>query len=96
MSRVVFSPKAQADIDVIWNQSVQNWDIIQAQRYIRHIQAAVETLAAYPALGVACDFIRDGYRRHPAGSHVIYFRQIENGIAVIRILHKRVDVNQPF
>lgn len=94
MSQVVFSPKAKADIDAIWKQSVQNWDVVQAERYIRQIQAAVVTLAAYPALGVACDFIRAGYRKHPVGSHVIYFRKIEDSIVVIRILHKRMDVDQ--
>ncbi|MCG8434648.1 MAG: type II toxin-antitoxin system RelE/ParE family toxin, partial [Gammaproteobacteria bacterium] len=35
-------------------------------------------LAENPDIGKACDEIRDGYRKFPQGSHVIFYRQIGN------------------
>jgi len=45
-------------------------------------------LAANPALGRACDWIRPGLRRFEKGRHVLFYRQEENGILVSRILHQ--------
>ncbi|HAS6074035.1 type II toxin-antitoxin system RelE/ParE family toxin, partial [Vibrio vulnificus] len=50
-----------------------------------------------PDIGKACDEIRDGYRKFPQGSHVIFYRQIgSQNIEIIRILHKSMDVNPIF
>jgi toxin ParE1/3/4 len=49
-------------------------------------------LAENPALGQSAEAIRVGYRKHLSGSHVIYYRQSGAGIAVVRILHQRMDV----
>jgi toxin ParE1/3/4 len=38
-----------------------------------------------------CGHIRPGYRRRGVEHHVIYFKQTDYGIAVIRILHQRMD-----
>lgn len=43
-------------------------------------------------IATACDHIRSGYRRYPVERHVIYFRLMPYGIAIIRILHDRMDV----
>ncbi|TNE83044.1 MAG: type II toxin-antitoxin system RelE/ParE family toxin, partial [Gammaproteobacteria bacterium] len=42
-------------------------------------------------LGMCCDEIIPGYRRHPVGSHIIFYRTAPSGcVQVIRILHKRM------
>ncbi|EGR4140684.1 type II toxin-antitoxin system RelE/ParE family toxin, partial [Vibrio cholerae] len=47
--------------------------------------------------GKSCDEIREGYRKFPQGSHVIFYHQIgSQQIRVIRILHKSMDVNPIF
>ncbi|OOQ68213.1 plasmid stabilization protein ParE [Vibrio parahaemolyticus] len=54
-------------------------------------------LAENPDIGKACDEVRDGYRKFPQGSHVIFYRQIgSQSIEIIRILHKSMDVNPIF
>jgi toxin ParE1/3/4 len=92
MRRFALSPRAQADLDEIWDYSATRWGVLQSEAYVRLIQTAMQTLAASPGLGRTCDAIRRGYRRHPAGSHVIFYRQHGGIIEIIRILHQRMDV----
>lgn len=94
MTRYVLSPRAQADLDEIWDYSAANWGDDQAEAYTRQIQAAVELIAADPRRGRACDDIRPGYSRFTVGSHVLFYRRAESGIDVVRILHQRMDFDR--
>jgi toxin ParE1/3/4 len=90
------SPRAQADLEDIWDYTVDRWGGGQAERYVRDIYLAVEYLAveslvAAPGLARSCDDIRRGYWKYPVGSHVIFFRRYPYGIDVVRILHSRMD-----
>jgi toxin ParE1/3/4 len=87
----VLSPRAQTDIDEIWNYTQDQWGADQAETYIRLIQAAIEAVAADPRRGRPCDDIRPGYRKFAAGSHFVFYRVIAAGIDVVRILHQRMD-----
>jgi toxin ParE1/3/4 len=60
-------------------------------RYTDEITAAFDQLANNPQTGTPCDYIRKGYRRSRIGRHAIYFRITDYGIAVIRVLHDRMD-----
>ncbi len=62
-----------------------------AQRYTDLIEAACARLANARLLSQDCSVIRPGYRRRNVEQHTIYFRQTSYGIAVIRILHQRMD-----
>jgi toxin ParE1/3/4 len=62
-----------------------------AVRYTDLIEAACAGLAAAPQRAQDCAQIRPGYRRHSVGQHVIYFRPTGYGIAIVRILHQRMD-----
>jgi toxin ParE1/3/4 len=94
MSGYVLSPRAKADLDDIWDYTERNWGAEQAKAYIRLIGAAIQTLATSPARGKACDHIREGYRKYPAGSHVVFFRLTDGVIDVVRILHRRMDFDR--
>ena len=91
MSRFVLSPRAQADLDAIWDYTVKTWDAHQAERYVRMIAEAIEFVALSPGIGKSCDHIRDGYRKYPAGSHFLFYRQLDGRIDIVRILHRRMD-----
>ncbi|WP_371868153.1 type II toxin-antitoxin system RelE/ParE family toxin [Pseudoduganella rivuli] len=51
-------------------------------------------LAQFPMAALACDYIRSGYRRSRVERHMIYFRVTDYGIAVVRILHERMDASR--
>ncbi len=92
MSCYVLSPLARADLDDIWAYSAQRWGDDQAEAHLRMLQSAIVAAAAEPLRQPACDAIRAGYRRQRAGSHLIFYRLLADGIDVVRILHERMDV----
>jgi toxin ParE1/3/4 len=94
--RYVLSPRAQRDIDDIWDYTAERWGPSQAEFYIRQIWRHIETVAALPSSGHACDDIRKGYYRSLVGSHVLFYRVIDGGIDVVRVLHGRMDVERHF
>ena len=65
----------------------------QADRYYRDIIAAIDRLAVGEISGRASE-IRLGYLKYPVGRHFVFFRQFQDGIEVIRILHQSMDVNR--
>jgi toxin ParE1/3/4 len=91
MSGYRLSPRAQADLEDIWDYTVDQWGGGRAEAYIRQIYEAVETLVATCGAARSCDEIRRGYWKYPVGSHVIFFRRHPYGIDVVRILHSRMD-----
>lgn len=91
MSRYRLTPAAQQDLSSIWDFTEERWDISQAERYIREIQAAVERVAEDPARGSVREEIREGYRSYAVGSHVLFYLQRASHIEVVRILHQRMD-----
>jgi toxin ParE1/3/4 len=87
----ILSPRAQADIEEIWDYTAETWDDDQAERYIRQILDAIERIAADPRRGRPCDHIRPGYRKYSVGAHVLFFKVIGDRIDVVRVLHQRMD-----
>ncbi|PVM93958.1 type II toxin-antitoxin system RelE/ParE family toxin [Caulobacter endophyticus] len=91
MSRLAFRPLARKDLRDIWNYSHDRWGAKRADDYASGLNKLLKRLAAGPSLGEACGHVRDGYRRHPSGSHMIYYRLADRGIEVVRILHQQMD-----
>ncbi len=95
MSRsYVLRPLAVADLEDIWAYGVERWGAGQAERYLRQVQRVIETVAEHPRQGRACDEIRPGYFKVPAGSHRVFYRLTTTGIEVVRILHQRMDIDR--
>ena len=85
------TPVAQRDLDGVFEYSASQWCLAQARRYVDLIEAACAAMAAAPMRGQDCAHIRAGYRRRGVEEHVIYFRPTGYGIAVVRILHRRME-----
>lgn len=49
-----------------------------------------------PAMGSMADDIKPGYRRFAHQSHMIFYRNHEQGIPIVRILHKAMDIEKQF
>lgn len=91
MAEYRLSPRARSDLDELFDYTVAEWGLPQALRYADLIETACANLAEAPLQGRGCAEIRPGYRRHNVEKHVIYFLVTQYGIAVIRILHRRMD-----
>lgn len=91
MAEYRLAPAAERDLEEIWRYTAEQWGIEQAHRYTDALTAAFAELAEAPKSAAACDHIRAGYRRRGVERHVIYFRITAYGIAIVRILHGRMD-----
>jgi toxin ParE1/3/4 len=89
--RFVLSPRAEADLEEIWDYTAERWGLDQAETYARQLWADITTVAARPLIGRPCPDVRVGYYKYPSGSHILFYRLIPNGIDVVRILHERMD-----
>lgn len=87
---ILFSPRATADIDHIYDHTEANWGIDQAKKYTQ-LKFACHGLAELPRSGRLAHTIRKGYSVLNCGSHNIFFREEHSRIVIVRILHNRMD-----
>jgi toxin ParE1/3/4 len=87
----VLTPRAQTDLDDIWNYTADRWGLDQTETYTRQLWKDIAAVAERPSLGRECSEVRRGYRKYPSGSHVLFYRPTADGIDVVRILHERMD-----
>lgn len=91
MAEYRLTPAAERDLEAIWIYTLRRWGVEQANRYIDIRTAAFAELAESPKTAPACDQIRPGYRRRSVERHMIYFRITAYGIAIVRVLHDRMN-----
>lgn len=94
--RFILTPRAQADLDEIWDYTAARWSLDQAETYTRQLWRDIASVAERPSLGSECPEVRKGYRKYCSGSHVLFYRVIADGIDVVRILHERMDYGRHF
>ncbi len=91
MSQVILSPKAKADLSDIWEYTIAEWGIDQAEKYVRELWAAMQENGCDLSTSTDISNVRKGYRKIRSGSHIIFFKPTRERIDVIRILHQRMD-----
>jgi toxin ParE1/3/4 len=76
------TPRAQRDLDGVFEYGVAQWGLAQALRY-RSDRVGLCRDADAPLRGQDCAHIRAGNRRRSVGEHLLYFRATGYGIAVV-------------
>ena len=93
MKLLSFSPRAETEIDTIWDYSASHWGSDQADAYTDAIRDTCRDLASGMRRGRGSN-IRGGFLKCPCGSHVIWFRATDDRLDIIRILHGMQDVER--
>ena len=92
MVLVQLSKEAKNDLRSIALFTENRWGKAQRNLYIKQLDEAFLMLAQNPHFGISCDTVRDGYRKLPQGSHIIFYKHdAKSHILVVRILHKCMD-----
>ncbi|MEM7642312.1 MAG: type II toxin-antitoxin system RelE/ParE family toxin [Pseudomonadota bacterium] len=94
MKNVVILPDAEADIVDIWHHTIDRWGFDQAVRYDAMMQERIEGLASGRTASQKVDGIRSRMRRALVGQHVVFFREDDEAVTVVRVLHQRMDVGR--
>lgn len=84
--------KAIADVLEIGRYTEKHWGQVQRDKYLTLLDESFKSIAQIPTQGRDCSEIKIGYRKMNVGSHVVFYRQIENDkIQIVRVLHGRMD-----
>ena len=90
------SAKAVDDLKSIGRYTQDNWGRTQRNKYLSMLDDCFHTIVRQPEIGIACDYIRPGYRKYHVGRHLIFYRQSTSHIDIIRILHDSMDIKSHF
>ncbi|MGM0681280.1 MAG: type II toxin-antitoxin system RelE/ParE family toxin [Thermodesulfobacteriota bacterium] len=88
------TPAAKSDLIDIWNYTVDSWGEKQAEKYMYDIETKLEQLATNPEIGRKRPEIAPGYHSFPVGKHIIFYRQSNDHIDIIGILHGKMDIDK--
>lgn len=91
MSQIVLSPKAKSDLSGIWDYTLEEWGVEQAEKYVRELWAEMQKQASDHSASTDISDVRSGYRKKKSGPHIIFFKLIDD---VIRILHQRMEFDR--
>jgi toxin ParE1/3/4 len=87
------APLAVQDLEGVYLYTLRTWSLRQAESYIGDLVAAFEGLAAGVKTGRMAD-VAEGYFKMPVGSHVIFYRDGDDAIDIIRVLHQAMDASR--
>jgi len=88
------SRQAKSDVLNITRYTIDQFGLNQARSYHSAMTECFKVLSENSSLGKSIDHIRKGYRRYDHKSHIIFYKVEEQGIYIVRVLHKSVDLPQ--
>ena len=86
------TPRAAKDLRSIGRYTEQTWSRKQRDAYLRALDQRFSWLARNPNAGRARPDIKAGYFSFPQGAHLIFYLARKDGIDIIGVLHRRMDV----
>ena len=97
MKAFELTTEAKEDLRKIARFTEKRWGRDQRFLYIKQFDDVFHLLAKTPSVGKQCHYIKEGYRKSPQSSHIIFYRESDKSkIIIIRILHKSMDVESKF
>lgn len=95
MAKYQLTNKAVADLNRIWEYTLEHWSENQADRYYNMLLDICQDIANNLELGKNCDGIRSELFGLKASRHIIFYRKFDvNPIEITRILHERMDLKK--
>ncbi len=94
MRRIRFAPDTADDLEEIHRHIERESGEEQATKAVRRILDRAEQLARFPRLGMLREHVEGAWRMFPEGAYLIYYREIDDGVELLRVLHSRRDQTQ--
>ncbi len=86
--------QAKQDLINIWLYTFNEWGEIQADKYLDGLENSLHLLAKQPLICRERAEFDPPIRIHHYEHHIVVYLVIEDGINIIRVLHKNMDVGQ--
>jgi len=91
MSELILSPEAEQDLIDIWLYIAED-SPVNADHYTDKLYDKGIILAENPQMGADRSDLMDELRSFPFDHYVLYYREINNGIEMVRVLHASRDI----
>ena len=95
MPKIIKSEAAKQDLSEIWEYIAED-SPVNASQFLRLINQKCLLLVDQPHMGVLRTDIASRLRSFPVGHYVIFYRPINSGIELVRILHAGRDFDVLF
>ncbi|HEY9852847.1 MAG TPA: type II toxin-antitoxin system RelE/ParE family toxin [Leptolyngbyaceae cyanobacterium] len=95
MATIIKRPLAEQDLLDIWEFIAED-SLDRADEFLDRLEGKLQTLALNPGMGRRREELLTGLRSFPSDNYIIFYREIEGGIDVIRILHGSRDFEEIF
>ncbi len=95
MNRYVFTLQARLDIKEI-SQFITRENPQAATRFVNAVEQKCKTLAEFPNMGRSFDYLAPSLRGFTISNYVIFYRPIDDGIEVERVLSGYRDFDALF
>ncbi|MYL85317.1 type II toxin-antitoxin system RelE/ParE family toxin [Desulfovibrio aerotolerans] len=95
MPIVLKLPQAEADLNEIWLYIARD-NIENADSFLEKIEARCLSLAEFPRMGISREELAPFLRSLSVGNYIIFYKPIENGIVVVRVLQGMRDIEAVF
>ena len=92
MAKYRVTPRARDDLLNIGRYTEQNWGKAQRNRYLKNLEKRFDWLSDNPGIGKHRSEIYDGYYSYPQGEHVVFYLISSDGIDIIGVPHKNMDI----
>lgn len=92
MSRYVLSRRADRDLDKVWDDIAED-SPRRADRFVRGLHAKFRKLAQQPGTGGSAERSPDDLRELTVKPYVVFYRPIDGGVEVVRIIHGSRDID---
>jgi len=87
---------ADADLLEIAGYLAARSSIRVAERFIDRLGEVFERLAQFPGIGTRREGLAPGLRSFPEGNYVVFYRETDEGIEIVRVLHGALDIERIF
>ena len=91
MSQYRISDAVRADLDEIWFVIAQD-DPVAADRFLRGLISRFPLLASTLSMGRVRKKLAPELRSFPVRNYIIFYRTIEGGVEIARVLHGARDL----
>jgi len=93
VKRLRIAGSARRDLADIARYTEREWGARQRERYLAEIEARLRELRRNPGLGAERGDIRPDCRSLVVVSHVVFYREAEDAVEILRVLHHGMDVH---
>jgi len=91
-----FTATASRDIETIIDLIADNSDFDAAERFLKKINQKCQNLAIFPNMGRQRDELLQELRSFPVDDYLIFYRPIEGGIEILRVVSGYRDLEALF